>query len=67
LLSLSSKYTNERLENACQRALFTGAKRLKNVTNILKKGLDKTAMPEQQPDLLSSIEHQNIRGNGYYH
>lgn len=67
LLNLSSKYSNKRLEKACQRALHTGAKRLKNITNMLKKGLDKTAMPEQQPDLLSSIEHQNIRGNGYYH
>jgi transposase len=67
VLSLSSKYSNERLENACQRAQLTGAKRLKNITNILKNGLDKTAMPEQQPDLLSLIEHSNIRGNDYYH
>jgi transposase len=67
LLNLSSKYSKERLENACQRALFTGATRLKNITNMLKNGLDKSPMPEQQPDLLSSIEHQNIRGNDYYH
>ncbi|MFT4746903.1 MAG: transposase [Congregibacter sp.] len=67
VLNLSSKYSNERLENACQRALLTGAKRLKNITNILKNGLDKTAIPEPQPDLLSTIEHQNIRGNDYYH
>ncbi|GAA6170929.1 IS21-like element ISPsy14 family transposase [Colwellia sp. KU-HH00111] len=67
VLNLSSKYNKERLENACQRALVTGAKRLKNISNILKKGLDKAPIPEQQSDLLSSIEHQNIRGNGYYH
>lgn len=67
LLNLSSKYTKERLENACQRALVTGAKRLKSITSMLKKGLDKTPLPTHQPDLLSAIEHQNIRGNDYYH
>tara|TARA_R110002124_G_C8941746_1_gene512743 strand:+ start:211 stop:1755 length:1545 start_codon:yes stop_codon:yes gene_type:complete len=67
LLSLSSKYSKARLENACERAITTGAKRLKNITNILKNGLDKTRLPEQQPDLLSEIEHQNIRGNDYFH
>lgn len=67
LLNLSSKYSKDRLENACQRALLTGAKRLKSIINMLNKGLDKAPIPEQQPDLLSAIEHQNIRGNGYYH
>lgn len=67
LLSLSSKYSKERLEKACHRALHTGATRLKNITNILKNGLDNSPIPEQQPDLLSGIEHHNIRGHDYYH
>ena len=67
LLSLSSKYSKERLENACQRALATGAKRLKSITDMLKKGLDNAPLPGSQGDLLSTIEHANIRGNDYYH
>jgi transposase len=67
LLRLSSTYSKERLENACQRAQLSGAKRLKNITNMLKKGLDNAPLPEQQIDLLTSVEHHNIRGNDYYH
>jgi citrate synthase len=67
LLSLSNKYTNEQIENACRRARRTGAMRLKSITAMLKKGLDKTPLPEEQLDLLTDIDHPNIRGNDYYH
>lgn len=67
LLSLAKKYTPKRLEAACQRGLWMGAIRLKQISNILEKGLDKQALPEVQLDLLSEITHKNIRGNGYYH
>lgn len=66
-LSLAKKYSPKRLEAACHRALWMGATLLKQITNILEKGLDKQALPEQQLDLLNEIEHDNIRGNGYYH
>jgi hypothetical protein len=67
LLSLAKKYSPERLESACERGLRMGATRLKQITNILDKGLDKLPLPEIQLDLLNEIEHKNIRGNGYYH
>lgn len=67
LLNLSSKYSNVRLENACHRALATGAKRLKSITSMLQKGLDNAPLPAEQGDLLSAIKHTNIRGNDYYH
>jgi transposase len=67
LLSLAKKYTPQRLEAACRRALATGINRLKPIRTILEKGLDKQPLPEVQPDLLSEIEHKNIRGNNYYH
>lgn len=67
LLSLAKKYTPQRLEAACHRALATGINRLKPIRSILEKGLDKQPIPEVQPDLLSEIEHKNIRGNHYYH
>ena len=67
LLSLSKKFSDKRLEAACYRALATGVNRVNQVKAILDKGLDKQPLPEKQPDLLSEIEHQNIRGNNYYH
>jgi len=67
LLSLGKKFTDQRLESACTRALATGVTRVKQVKTILEKGLDKQALPEQLGDLLRDIDHQNIRGNHYYH
>jgi transposase len=67
LLSLAKKYSPERLEAACLRALATGINRLQGITSILSKGLDSQPLPEAQPDLLADIEHINIRGNSYYH
>jgi len=67
LLSLGKKFTDQRLEAACYRALATGVTRVKQVKTILEKGLDKQALPQEQGDLLRDIDHQNIRGNHYYH
>lgn len=67
LLSLAKKYSPQRLEAACHRALAMGVSRLKSITSILAKGLDSQPLPETQPDLLADIEHENIRGNHYYH
>lgn len=67
LLSLSKKFTEQRLESACYRALPTGVTRVKQIKSILEKGLDKQPLPEAQDDLLREIDHQNIRGNLYYH
>lgn len=67
LLSLAKKYSPERLEAACHRALTMGVTRLKSIRSILSKGLDSQPIPETQPDLLADIEHENIRGNHYYH
>lgn len=67
LLNLAKTYTPERLEAACHRAIETGVNRLAGIKNILQKGLDQQPLLERQIDLLSDIEHTNIRGNGYYH
>jgi len=66
LLALVRKYTAERLEAACTRAMAIRAPTLKSVTNILKCGLDR------QPALFPAaanpvIEHENVRGPDYYH
>jgi len=67
LLSLGKKFSDSRLEAACSRALATGITRVNQVKAILEKGLDKQPLPEKQLDLLKEIDHQNIRGNHYYH
>ncbi len=66
LLSLVRRYSAERLEAACTRAMAIRAPHLKSITNILKTGLDR------QPALLPvsdspAIEHENVRGPDYYH
>ncbi len=66
LLALVRKFTAERLEAACTRAMAIRAPTLRSVTNILKSGLDR------QPSLFPAsaspvIEHENVRGPGYYH
>jgi transposase len=66
LLALVRRYSAERLEAACTRAMAIRAPNLRSVTNILKCGLDR------QPSLFAAtsspaIEHENVRGADYYH
>jgi transposase len=67
LLRLEKRYSIERLEAACARALAFKAYSYKNVESILKKGLDQqplvTALPQTHLPLL---EHENLRGREYY-
>lgn len=66
LLNLAKRYSEERLELACQRALAIHAPNYKNIVSILKSGLDKVPVdtPQQQTDIL--FQHDNIRGADYY-
>lgn len=60
------RYSAERLEAACTRAMAIRAPHLRSVTNILKCGLDKQVslfVAEDRP----AIEHENVRGPDYYH
>ncbi len=67
--SLVKRYTPERIEAACERALVAGARSYLNVESILRNGLDRQPLPiatssgETQPPL----DHENIRGANYYH
>ena len=65
IMSLTKKYSDERLEAACQKALDMGAKSLKSVKSILKNGLDKKVRKENSQQMLP-INHHNIRGKNYY-
>lgn len=66
LLKLADKYTSERLENACKRALeYTPRPSLKNIQAILASGQDK-AVPEQEAVNRSSSQYGFTRGADYY-
>lgn len=66
LLSYAKKYTRQRLENACTRALAFNSPSRRSVESILKNGLDHLPLPTAQHELPLEI-HENIRGETYYH
>ena len=66
LLALVRRYSAERLEAACTRAMAIRAPHLRSVTNILKSGLDR--QPSLFPATTSTVtQHDNVRGPDYYH
>jgi len=69
LRSLTKRYTPDRLEAACERALVAGARSYLNVESILKHGLDKQPLqlPVQSDEEPPPLDHENIRGPDYYH
>ena len=64
ILSFGKKVGNERLTNACQRALGYGMYNYKTIQNILEKGLDK--QNDQETETAEMPQHDNIRGEEYY-
>ena len=66
LLKLADKYTPERLENACKRALeYTPRPSLKNIQAILASGQDKVVLG-QDAVKPSSSQYGFTRGADYY-
>jgi len=65
VLSLAKKVGNERLINACKRAINYNLYNYKIIQTILSKGLDLLSEDESKEEL-KLPEHQNIRGNNYY-
>lgn len=64
LLKLADKYTPERLEMACRKALtFTPRPSLKNVQAILASGQDKS---DEQQETTTSSQYGFTRGAEYY-
>lgn len=65
IIGLGKKYTDERLEKACMRALHFNAFSYRAIKNILVKGLDKQI--DDQLYLHNILpSHENIRGQDYY-
>jgi transposase len=69
LKSLTGRYTPERIEAACERALVAGARSYRNVESILKNGLDRQPLPvtTSSGEAPPPLDHENVRGPDYYH
>jgi transposase len=64
IIRLGKRYSPQRLEAACLRALKIHALSYKNVASILKKGLDQQPLGPQPKAKV--IVHPNVRGTQYY-
>src|SRR5690606_5800302 len=72
LLRLTKTYGNDRVEAACARAMQVRAYSYRHVKSILENGLDRQPLLALDAEERSSadakpIEHENVRGPGYYH
>jgi transposase len=67
ILRLGKRYSPERLEAACTRALECRALSYRSVESILKTGLDRQASATDAPSSAPALIHPNIRGKVYYH
>jgi len=65
LLRLAQRYSNDRLELACDRALKLQAVGYQCVKNILDKGLEAADISEHHEEPLPLI-HDNVRGSEYF-
>lgn len=67
LIRLSKRYSTERLEAACQRALAIASPSYRSVRSILKHGLEQQPLPLLTEPESTPTDHENIRGPEYYH
>jgi transposase len=64
IISLGKRFGKERLEAACERALFIKGISYTSIKSILNNNLDQKPLPKQLE--LLTVTHENIRGTDYY-
>jgi transposase len=67
LLNHARRYGKARLEAACERALAIHSPNYRSVSSILKQGLDRQPLSEDEPTQGELPLHANVRGPDYYH
>jgi transposase len=66
IMRLAKRYSPERLEAACGRAIAIRGHSFRSVESILKNGLDRHPLPQESGNGTQPIMHPNIRGKRYY-
>ena len=69
LMKLADKYSIERLDKACEKALgYTPSPSLKNISTILKNGQDKVVLTSESARVSNkeSLKYGITRGASYY-
>ena len=64
IIRLAKRFTAERLEKACRRALHCETHSYRSVESILKHNLEDMPLPERNTRALPP--HDNLRGGKYY-
>jgi transposase len=66
LINDAKRYAHDRVEAACARALAIGAPTRRSVMAILKNGLDRVPLEDDEGQLPLPVAHDNVRGGNYY-
>jgi hypothetical protein len=66
VLRLGKRYSNERLEAACRRALALNVCSYRSIKSILDSGLDRQPTEPLAVPAVHADVHVNVRGAGYY-
>jgi transposase len=66
ILRLAKSYGENRLEQACKRALHIGAHSYKSVESILKNKLEQQPLPASSQEAVVTESHEYVRGQEYF-
>jgi transposase len=66
ILRLAQRYTNERLEAACLRALTLDSCSYRSIQSMLATGFDRQPLEPPDESAVHCETHVNVRGAGYY-
>lgn len=66
LKELTLLYEEPQIEAACKRAIGLGIQKISGLKAILKNGVENLPVSTSHTDVLSSLKHNNVRGNHYY-
>lgn len=67
VLRFGKRYSNERLEAACRRAIALNACSYRSIKSILENSLDREPLEPVEIPAIHAEVHSNVRGSAYYH
>jgi hypothetical protein len=68
VIRLANRFTPQRLEKACRKALMMGSPSYRTVNSILKNRVEDEPLPnEVAAESVPVVSKENLRGSAYYH